>query len=123
MPKPKEAGEQIPAEFGNPAEAAPDVMPEERGGPEGPAGEAPPPETPAAGGEQELLAIEEHAAKLKVSKPIVAAIMQAEGWAEGKKVTKTAFLAANDAFLNGPMGGKKEPPKAGEQRPPEGDKS
>jgi hypothetical protein len=144
MPKSKEAGEQIPAELGNPAEAAPDVMPEEHGGPEGPAGEVPPGETPEksggednpenkapeTGGEAGLASIEEHAERLKIGKPILAAVMQSEGWAAGKQVTEEVFKTAINAFLNTPMGGKPEPPKAGEpepskdgeQKPAEGDK-
>jgi hypothetical protein len=73
-----------------------------------------PPET---GGEPGLLAIEEHAEKLKVSKPVFAAVKQAEGWAAGKKVTETEFKTAMDAFLKAPMDGKERPPENGKQEP------
>jgi hypothetical protein len=50
-------------------------------------------------------AIEEYAASLKVSAPVFAAVKQARGWAEGKKVGKAEFEKAVQAFLNAPAGG------------------
>jgi hypothetical protein len=67
-----------------------------------------------------LATIEELAEKLKVGKPILAAVKQSEGWAGGKRVTEEAFKAAIDAFLKAPMGVGKEKPKEGETKPPEG---
>jgi hypothetical protein len=51
-------------------------------------------------------AIEEHAAALHVAAPVFAAVRQAMGWADGKKVEKTAFEKAVKDFLGAPMGGK-----------------
>ncbi|MDR0710363.1 MAG: hypothetical protein LBF77_09885 [Spirochaetaceae bacterium] len=132
MSREKESGEPSAAEYENPAEAVPPEMPEEQGGPERPAEEVPPVKTPEksggednpenkppeTGGEGGLVSIEEHAERLKVSKPILAAVMQSEGWATGKAVTEKVFKAAIDAFLNAPMGGKPEPLKDGDQNPP-----
>jgi hypothetical protein len=116
MSRSKDNGE-YPADFDNPAGQVPPETPEQPGAPDAP----PEPETPEAGGAGELKSIEEHAEKLKEGKPILAAVMQAEKWAAGKKVTEDVFKTAVDAFLNGPMGGKKKPPEKGAE-PPEGDK-
>jgi hypothetical protein len=60
------------------------------------------------GGETPVFcAVEEHAAMLGVSAPVFAAVMQAQGWAAGKKVEKAAFENAVKAFLNGAAGGVK----------------
>lgn len=80
-----------------------------------PAGDEFPADSPAPGGEgspdqkdsPELLAIEEHAKRLKVDAPIFAAVMQTERWANGKKVPEAVFKQAVEGFLNAPMGGKK----------------
>jgi hypothetical protein len=115
----EESWEQIPAEFENPAEEVPPVETSEKSdGGDNP--ENKPPETGEEGG---MASIEEHAGRLKISKPILAAIMQSEGWAAGKNVTAKVFKAAIDAFLSAPIGGKPEPVKDGEQKPTEGDKS
>ena len=50
-------------------------------------------------------AIEEHAAALGLSVPVFAAVKQARGWADGKKVDQTEFQRAVNGFLNGPMKG------------------
>ena len=52
-----------------------------------------------------FLAVEEHAAQLQVSAPVFQAVMQAQNWAAGKKVEKTEFEKAVNAFLNAPIGG------------------
>ena len=52
-----------------------------------------------------FLAIEEHAANLQISAPVFQAVMQAQNWAAGKKVEKTEFEKAVNAFLNAPIGG------------------
>ena len=50
-------------------------------------------------------AVEEHAAALGISAPVFAAVKQSRGWAAGKKVEKTDFKKAVNAFLKAPMGG------------------
>jgi hypothetical protein len=50
-------------------------------------------------------AIEEHAKVLNVSAPVFAAVRQYKGWAAGKKVERSEFEKAANAFLNAPMGG------------------
>lgn len=52
-----------------------------------------------------FLAVEEHAANLQISAPVFQAVMQAQNWAAGKKVEKTEFEKAVNAFLNAPTGG------------------
>ena len=52
-----------------------------------------------------FLAVEEHAANLQISAPVFQAVMQAQNWAAGKKVEKTEFEKAVNAFLNAPIGG------------------
>lgn len=52
-----------------------------------------------------FLAIEEHAVSLQISAPVFQAVMQAQNWAAGKKVEKTEFEKAVNAFLNAPIGG------------------
>lgn len=69
-----------------------------------PAGGQAPAGNPAPGGSG-LLAIEEHAKRMHIDKPVFAAVMQAENWAGGKKVPEAVFKRAVDGFLNGPMGG------------------
>jgi hypothetical protein len=60
------------------------------------------------GGETPVFcAVEEHAQAMRVSAPVFAAVMQAQGWAEGKKVERTAFETAVKGFLNGAAGGVK----------------
>jgi hypothetical protein len=159
MSKSKETGEHVPVEIDYPEAGAQSGSPEgneppaepipaesvgERGGEDQAEGQAQPetPEhldgenipgdkLPEAGGEPKLLTIEELAEKLKVGKPVLAAVKQSEGWSEGKKVTEAVFKTAIETFLGAPMGGKAETPKegeaklpeGGEQNPPEGDKS
>lgn len=52
-----------------------------------------------------FLAVEEHAANLQISAPVFQAVMQAQNWAAGKKVEKSEFEKAVNAFLNAPIGG------------------
>ena len=52
-----------------------------------------------------FLAVEEHAASLQISAPVFQAVMQAQNWAAGKKVEKSEFEKAVNAFLNAPIGG------------------
>ena len=52
-----------------------------------------------------FLAVEEHAVNLQISAPVFQAVMQAQNWAAGKKVEKTEFEKAVNAFLNAPIGG------------------
>ena len=52
-----------------------------------------------------FLAVEEHGANLQISAPVFQAVMQAQNWATGKKVEKTEFEKAVNAFLNAPIGG------------------
>jgi len=49
--------------------------------------------------------IEEHAQRMQVAAPVFAAVMQAERWANGKRVSETDFKRAVSAFLGAPMGG------------------
>lgn len=51
-------------------------------------------------------AIEEHAATMKVSAPVLAAVCQSEGWAAGKSVEKTEFERAVNGFLGSGIGGR-----------------
>jgi hypothetical protein len=51
-------------------------------------------------------AVEEHAAEMKLSAPVFAAVKQTRAWAAGKKVEKKTFEEAVKSFLNAPMGGK-----------------
>ncbi|MDR2784812.1 MAG: hypothetical protein LBB83_02740 [Treponema sp.] len=107
MSKSKESGE---AEFASPAGQVPPETPEYPGGEdvaENPAERVP----PESGGEPDLQTIEEYAKTLKTGKPILAAIMEAERWAAGKKVTEDVFKTAVDTFLNGPMNGERNAPK------------
>ena len=48
--------------------------------------------------------VEEHAKRLGVAPSILAAVKQSQGWAAGKKINKTAFEDAVNAFLGAPMG-------------------
>ncbi|MDR1128208.1 MAG: hypothetical protein LBL20_02760 [Treponema sp.] len=139
MPRSKDNGEYAPADFDNPEIPEGQELSEAPEGlsgqddPENPGGQGAS-ETPDNPGSQDnsaheppeksgLVTIEELAEKLKVGKPVLAAVKQSEGWAEGKKVPETVFKAAVDAFLGAPMGGKTEPPEeGGEQKPSEGDK-
>jgi hypothetical protein len=50
-------------------------------------------------------AIEEHATALGVSAPVFAAVRQYKGWAAEKKVERSEFEKAVNAFLGAPMGG------------------
>jgi len=61
--------------------------------------------TPAFNDAPVLRAIEEHASALKVSAPVFAAVRQAKGWADGRKVEKAEFEKAVADFLNAPAGG------------------
>jgi hypothetical protein len=61
---------------------------------------------------EELLAIEEHARRLNIDKPVFAAVIQSEKWAGGKKVSEADFKKAVEGFLSAPMGGGK-PPEGG----------
>jgi hypothetical protein len=70
-----------------------------------PAGGSAPAGNPAPGGSG-ILAIEEHAKRMNIDKPIFAAVMQSENWASGKKVPEAVFKKAVEGFLNGSMGGK-----------------
>jgi hypothetical protein len=118
MSRSKDTGEHIRNDFDNPENPeGQDVSetPEHPGGTEDPEGRP-----PEGGGETNGLSIEEHAEKLKVGKPIVAAVMQAEGWAAGKRVTEAVFKTAIDTFLNAPMNGEQRPPESGKEKPPEG---
>ena len=54
-----------------------------------------------------LLTVEEHAKRQKLTAPIFSAVMQSKGWASGKKVSKSEFEGAINAFLESPMGGRK----------------
>jgi 2-keto-4-pentenoate hydratase len=66
-------------------------------------------ETPAEGGiksgDPAVLTVEEHAERLKIDRPVFAAVMQTERWASGKKVPEAVFKKAVEGFLNAPMGG------------------
>jgi hypothetical protein len=62
--------------------------------------------TPDNGSEKKVLAIEEHKKNLNIDAPIFAAVMQAKGWASGKKVPEAVFKKAIEEFLGAPMGGK-----------------
>jgi hypothetical protein len=141
MSRSKENGGQAPADF---EKSEDQKIPEGSGGqdnPEYPEGQGNSEASENSGGQDDaknepseesgLVTIEELAEKLKVGKPVLAAVKQSEGWAAGKKVTEAVFKTAIAAFLGAPMGGKAEtpkegeakPPEGGEQNPPEGDKS
>jgi hypothetical protein len=49
--------------------------------------------------------VEEHARRNKTPAPVFAAVMEAEGWAGGKRVPEAEFQKAVDRFLKGPAGG------------------
>lgn len=53
---------------------------------------------------ERLFTIEEHARRQGVAPSILAAVMQSEGWANGKKTSETLFKGAVNAFLNAPIG-------------------
>jgi len=53
-----------------------------------------------------LLTIEEHAKNLEIDAPVFAAVIQAKGWAAGKKIPTEDFAKAVEEFLKGSMGGK-----------------
>jgi hypothetical protein len=55
----------------------------------------------------ETLPVEEHAKAQNIPASVFAAVMQAQGWAAGKKVTAEDFKKAVGAFLNAPIGGVK----------------
>jgi hypothetical protein len=78
-------------------------------------GESPGGEVKAAG--PQTLPAEEHAKEAKTPASVFAAVMQAQGWAAGKKVTAEEYKKAVEAFLGAPMGGEKPPEKL-----PEGEK-
>jgi hypothetical protein len=84
---------------GDPEGAAPGENKNTGGGPGGP--------DPVNG--QEFAAIEDHAKREKTPASVFAAVLTTQGWAAGKKVTRTDFKKAVDAFLNAPMGGVKSP--------------
>jgi hypothetical protein len=52
-----------------------------------------------------LLTIEDYRKKHAVDPSILAAIMQMQHWAAGKKVPETVFTDAVNAFLGAPIGG------------------
>jgi hypothetical protein len=91
----------------NPSGENADVSNPDQGGGGSPPDNPPDPgnDTPPDSGEG-LPAIEEHAKNLQVGAPVFAAVMQAEGWAAGKRIPEAAFTTAVEAFLNAPMGGK-----------------
>ena len=52
---------------------------------------------------EELLPIEVHFKELQIPDWIQAGVMVANGWAAGKEVSRSEFLAAKDAFLCSPI--------------------
>ncbi|MDR2807761.1 MAG: hypothetical protein LBB43_02005 [Spirochaetaceae bacterium] len=60
------------------------------------------------GGAMEVLTIEEHAKRQGSAPSILAAVMQFEGWACGKKIAEDEFKRAINAFLSSPISGLKE---------------
>jgi hypothetical protein len=60
---------------------------------------------PDKGSEKKVLTIEEHKKNLNVDAPVFAAVIQAKGWAGGKKVPEAVFKRAVEDFLGAPMGG------------------
>ena len=67
---------------------------------------APPANQPPPDKKPGVLTIEEHRKNLNIDIPVFAAVMQAEGWAAGKKIPEAAFKRAVEAFLGASMGGK-----------------
>jgi len=63
---------------------------------------------PKEEGKQEILTIEEHRKNLNVNAPVFAAVMQAKGWASGKKVPQAVFEKAVADFLGAPMDGERD---------------
>jgi hypothetical protein len=59
-------------------------------------------------GKQEIATIEEHKKNLNISAPVFAAVIQAKGWASGKKVLLADFQRAVEDFLGAPMDGVRE---------------
>jgi hypothetical protein len=55
--------------------------------------------------DNETLTIEEHAKRQDTPPSILAAIMQFQNWAAGKRVSEQAFKDAVNAFLGAPIGG------------------
>jgi len=80
------------------------VTPNGNGQPGEGSGSVAPNGTPAK--KPDLPTIEEHSQNLGVDAPVFAAVMQAEGWAAGKRVTEAVFKEAVKSFLGAPMGGK-----------------
>jgi hypothetical protein len=56
-------------------------------------------------GKKEMPTIEEHKINLNVSAPVFAAVIQAKGWASGKRVPVEVFDKAVKDFLGAPMDG------------------
>ena len=54
----------------------------------------------------EIPTIEEHKENLGIKAPVFAAVMQAEGWAGGKRIPEADFKKAVESFLGSPIGGK-----------------
>jgi len=52
---------------------------------------------------QGIATIEEHKKNLNVSAPVFAAVIQAKGWASGKRVPVEVFEKAVKDFLDAPM--------------------
>jgi hypothetical protein len=52
--------------------------------------------------------IEEHKKNLNIDAPVFAAVIQAKGWASGKKVPEAAFKKAVEDFLGAPMDGERK---------------
>ena len=50
--------------------------------------------------------IEEHAQNLNIDAPVFAAVMQAERWANGKRVPEAVFKKSVETFLRAPTGGR-----------------
>jgi len=59
-------------------------------------------------GKPEIATIEEHKKNLNISAPVFAAVIQAKGWASGKKVPVAVFQKAVKDFLGAPMDGARE---------------
>jgi len=56
-------------------------------------------------GKPEIATIEEHKKNLNISAPVFAAVIQAKGWASGKRVPVAVFEKAVKDFLGAPMDG------------------
>jgi hypothetical protein len=108
---PVPGGGEAPAGVPSPEGGAPSVNPVPGGGEENGAGKGADPGNdpgkPGGGETPGLSTVEEHRESTKTPASVFAAVMQANNWGAGKKVTAEEFKGAVEAFLGAPISGKK----------------